>query len=139
MNETAKVSRTELAILTGLWETGGATIRRLTDRIYPDGTSANYATVQKLLDRLEEKGFVLRDRSARAHIFRATVSQDEYLGGRLQALADTVCGGSFTPLLTQLVHGKRLSAPERKALRGLLNDLAAGKRSSAGRKGGRTR
>jgi len=123
-----KVSRTELAILNGLWETGGATIRELTDRVYPGGTATNYATVQKLLDRLEEKACVTRDRSARAHIFRATVAQDEYIGGRLQALADSVCGGSLTPLLTQLVRAKRLSTRERRELDELLDELAGNQR-----------
>ena len=115
-----KISRTELAILSQLWEEGAATIRELTDRIYPDGTASNYATVQKLLDRLDEKGFVTRDRSARAHRFRATLSREEYISARLEDLADSVCAGSLTPLLTHLVRAERLSESERRELRELL-------------------
>ena len=125
MDKTTRISRTELAILNCLWDSDGATIRELTDQVYPDGTPTNYATVQKLLDRLEEKGVVRRDRSSRAHRFRAIVSQEQYIGGRLQALADSVCGGSFTPLLTQLVRGKRLKKGDLDELQALLGKLSS--------------
>ncbi len=121
--ETPKISRSELAVLQGLWELGWTTVRELTERIYPDGGFSNYATVQKLLERLEHKGVVERDRSRRAHRFRATVNQDDYLGDRLQALADAVCGGSFTPLLTRLVSTGHLSSEERESLQRLLAEL----------------
>src|SRR6266849_6265789 len=45
------VTDTELSILQALWDRQPATIRQLTDRLYPGGGAAHYATVQKLLDR----------------------------------------------------------------------------------------
>ena len=42
------------------------------------------------------------------HVFRAAVERDELIGRRLRAVADTLCGGSLTPLLTHLVQGRRL-------------------------------
>jgi BlaI family penicillinase repressor len=117
------VTEAELAILRRLWEAGPAAIRRLAEDVYgQDGASA-YATVQKLLDRLEAKGFVTRDRSAAVHVFQAAVGRDELIGRRLRAVADTLCGGSLTPLLTHLVRGRRLSEPERQALRTLVEQL----------------
>jgi predicted transcriptional regulator len=117
------VTEAELAVLRRLWDGGPATIRRLAEDVYgQDGTSA-YATVQKLLDRLEAKGFVARDRSAAVHVFRAAVERDELIGRRLRAVADTLCGGSLTPLLTHLVQGRRLSVEQRKALRALVEQL----------------
>ncbi len=60
------VTDAELAILQLLWENREATIRYLTDSLYPHGGTAQYATVQKLLERLETKGFVRRDRAGAA-------------------------------------------------------------------------
>ena len=57
------VTDAELALLQVLWESGGLTIRDLTDAVYPEGGESDYATVKKLLARLESKGFVHRDRS----------------------------------------------------------------------------
>jgi predicted transcriptional regulator len=79
--------------------------------------------VQKLLDRLEAKGCVERDRSGWAHVFRAAIDRDELIGRRLQAVAEKLCGGSLTPLLTNLVRSKRLTARERRELRKLMNEL----------------
>ena len=103
----------ELAVLQMLWERGPSTIRQLSDALYPSGTDAHYATVQKLLDRLELKGCVSRDRSSWAHVFQAMMSRDELIGRRLQAVAERLCGGSLTPLLTNLVRSKRLTPRER--------------------------
>src|SRR2546421_606061 len=67
------VTDTELSILHALWGEGPATIRRLTDGLYPGGGTSHYATVQKLLERLEAKGLVRRDRAGPAHTFAAAV------------------------------------------------------------------
>ena len=117
------VTDAELAVLQVLWERGPATIRQITDVLYPEGGAAHYATVQKLLDRLESKGFVRRDRTAAAHTFAAAVGRDELIGRRLQEVAEKLCGGSLTPLLTHLVRTRRLSARERQQLRDLIDDL----------------
>jgi predicted transcriptional regulator len=117
------VTETELSILQVLWDQETATIRQLTDVLYPAGGTAAYATVQKLLERLETKGCVQRERRAAAHTFRAAVDRDELIGRRLQAMAEQMCGGSLTPLLTHLVRARRLSARERQRLRTLIDEL----------------
>src|SRR5688500_7475418 len=96
------VTDTELAILQLLWDHGGQTIRQITDALYPGGTTAQYATVQKLLDRLVGKQLVTRDRSGPAHVFTAAIAREDLIGRRLQDVAEKLCGGSLTPLLTHL-------------------------------------
>ena len=115
------VTEAELGVLEALWELGPATIRQLTDRLYPGGGQAHYATVQKLLDRLEAKECVARDRSAMTHVFSARVAREAFVGGRLRAMAERMCGGSLTPLLTHLVKTESLSEKDRRELRRLLN------------------
>lgn len=117
------VTDTELELLQQLWDHGGRTIRQLTDALYPgEGTTAQYATVQKLLERLEEKRHVRRDRSAPAHVFTAAVRREDLIGRRLQDVAEKLCGGSLTPLLTHLVRARRLSPRERQELRDLIDE-----------------
>lgn len=120
------VTEAELTILQAIWEHGPATIRQLAERVYGEGGASTYATVQKLLDRLESKGDVLRDRSESVHVFRATTDRDELIGRKLQAVAETLCGGSLTPLLSHLVQGGRLSKQERSDLRSLIERLDQG-------------
>ena len=117
------ITEAELLVLQVLWDDGPATIRHLTDVLKPGGGSAQYATVQKLLDRLESKRYVARDRSGAAHTFVATVGRDELIGRRLRDMAEKLCGGSLTPLLTHLVRTRRLNARERQELRALIDEL----------------
>jgi predicted transcriptional regulator len=117
------VTDAELSVLQVLWDRGPATIRQITDTLYPDGGVAHYATVQKLLDRLEAKDFVGRDRRSGVHVFTAVINREDLIGRRLQAVAQKLCGGSLTPLLTHLVQAQQLSPRERQELRDLIDDL----------------
>ena len=113
----------ELAVLQVLWDHGPCTIRQLTDALYPQGSDAHYATVQKLLERLEGKGHVGRDRSGHAHRFWAVTDRDRLVGHQLRQVAEKLTGGLMAPLLTHLVKAEALSARERDELRALIDDL----------------
>ena len=124
------VTEAELAVLQVLWEQESATVRQITDTLYPTGKGARHATVQKLLERLEAKKCVRRNRKSWPHVFEAAIDRTELIERRLQSTADQLCDGSLQPLLSQLVRAKRLSAAERKSLRDLLDEL---ERESKGR------
>jgi BlaI family transcriptional regulator, penicillinase repressor len=114
------VTEAELALLQALWDEGPATIRQLVERVYQQTGTSVYATVQKLLDRLEAKECVHRDRGGPVHVFRSAIDREELIGRRLRAVADSLCGGSLSPLLTHLVEGRGLSERERRELRTLI-------------------
>jgi predicted transcriptional regulator len=129
MARTAQdVTDAELGILQTLWEIGPAPIRKLTSALYRSAGVSQYATVQKLLERLETKGYVERDRSANVHVFTAAIDKDHLIGQRLQSLAEKLCGGSLTPLLSHLLQSRPLSAEERTSLRSLIDDLTPRRR-----------
>lgn len=120
------VTDAELAVLQELWQRGTATVRQITDVLYPGGGASPYATVQKFLERLEVKGFVARDRSSWPHIYSPSVDRDVLIGRRLRAVAEELCGGSLTPLLTHLLDAERLSEEERQELRNFLRNRSSG-------------
>ncbi len=116
------VTEAELAILEVLWREGPATIRSIADQLYPEGSNSAYATVQKLLERLESKTCVVRDRSSFAHVFRTAVAREQLVDQELKEVASKLCEGSMTPLLMHLVKGTRLSTEERALLGRLLDE-----------------
>ena len=126
------ITETELAVLRQLWKRGPSTIRKLTDRLYPDGTHSQYATVQSLLDRLEQKDCVERTKKGRVNVFAAAVSRGDIIGRRLRQTADTLCDGSMAPLLSHLVTDLDLDEDEISALKKLVERLDEG-RGSEGR------
>lgn len=118
------VTEAELEVLRTLWDLGESTIRSLADRIYPDGGPSEYGTVQKLLERLEDKGHVSHRSEGRANAYSATLGREALVARRLRETADTLCDGSLTPLLTHLVHAGSLSGRELAELRRLVDDLS---------------
>ena len=118
------VTDAELEVLRALWDDGEATIRALADRLYPGGGTSEYATVQKLLERLEDKGHVGRRAEGRSNVFSARVKREELVARRLRDTAEKLCDGSLTPLLTHLVSAGRLSPDELVELRRMVDRLS---------------
>jgi predicted transcriptional regulator len=118
------VTDAELAVLQVLWDRGPCTRRQLSDILYPDRSAEQYTTVQKLLHRLELKGFVEKDHTEAALTFRAAVSREEFIGRTLMVVADKLCGGSLTPLLMNLVRAKPLTKGELRELQDLIGELS---------------
>jgi BlaI family transcriptional regulator, penicillinase repressor len=114
------VSAKELEVLQALWEKGTLTRRQITDVLYPGGGPAHYTTVQKLLERLEEKGCVRSRLQGNVRLFTATVRREQLIRHRLRDVADKLCGGSLTPLIMNLVREGGLSEAELKELRQLI-------------------
>jgi predicted transcriptional regulator len=111
----------ELAILKLLWENERLSAREIREQLYPRGTQSDHATVQKLLQRLEQKKLVVRDRRSFAHQFRATVTREELAGEQLEALASKLTDGSLVPFILHAVSAKPLTAAERDEIRKLLD------------------
>jgi BlaI family penicillinase repressor len=149
--EKQDVTDAEMAIMQVLWRraespdphgiTVAASTRQIADEVYGGRADAvQYATVQKLLERLEAKGFVDRDRTLFVHLFSAAVGRDELVGRRLRDMVDKLCEGSLAPVLNHLFKAKGLSESERRALRELMeeDDEESGKSSPSAAADGRS-
>ena len=119
----ANITEAEWAVLEVLWDKGPATVRQLTEVLYPKGGPSEYATVHKLLERLEAKGCVRRARQAGVYRFEAAIDRDEVIGRQLEELVEKMCGGSLQPLLTNLMRVKRLTPREHQELLDLIDRL----------------
>ena len=119
------ITEAEWAVLQQLWDSGPAAVRRLADALYPRGGASEYATVHKLLERLEATGLVRRDRSGGLIVFAAAVSRDDVIGRQLEALVEKMCGGSLQPLLSHLVRAGRVTPEELRELLALVDRLDA--------------
>ena len=103
-----------------LWQHERLTAREIREQLYPHATKGQHGTVQRLLQRLEEKGFVARDRHLAIHFFTPLVSRQTYAGQQLESLADKLTAGSIAPLITHLVEQKKIAPDEIARLRNIL-------------------
>lgn len=121
------MANAELAVMHLLWQKDGRmTARQIRERLYPDETKAQHGTVQRLLQRLEDKGFIERDRDLSIHFFSPAISRQTYAGQQLESLADELTAGSFTPLITHLIEQKKISREEIIRIRDMLNEHEEG-------------
>jgi predicted transcriptional regulator len=125
------VTDAELAVLQVLWDRGACSRRQIAEVLYAAADPAQYATVQKLLQRLETKGYVVRATSDGGLTFRAVIDREQLISRRLLDVADKLCAGSVTPLLMNLVRAKPFSEAELRELEEFLAKL----RRQARRKG----
>ena len=129
------VTEAELNVLQLLWQRGSLTIRAVAQILEPDRADVYYSTVKKLLERLEAKGFVRRELKGIAYVYEPTVDRDELVGRRLREVAEKLCDGSVTPLLTQLAQHGRLNKKQQGMLMELIDDLAKQEKLKSKRRG----
>ncbi len=122
MPTPAPLANAELAIMDLLWDAQSLTAREIRERLYPESPKAQHGTVQRLLQRLEEKGYVRRDTRLAVHLFSATVGREEYAGRQLESLAQRLTHGSLAPLVTHLIEQNRISPDEIQRLRRILDE-----------------
>ena len=103
MAKQNKPTQSELEILSVLWEREAATVREIHEvlnRRKPTG----YTTVLKLLQLMDEKNLVERDRANRAHVYRAKIKQKETGKQMLGDILRAAFGGSALRLVQQVLE-----------------------------------
>ena len=109
----------ELEILNVLWEKESATVREVFEIISATKPLA-YTTILKLMQIMTEKGLVERDVEGKAHLYRATVPQNETQKGLVNDLLEKVFHGSAMSLVQHLLEDKKTSSEELKEIRKMI-------------------
>ncbi len=107
MGRLPNLSRFELQCLRKLWDRGQATVREIHGDL---DAPPSYSTVKKIVERLEEKGAVVRVRKeGRAWVYRSPVSASAMIRKEIQRFLDTLFDGSGTPLVAHLADMNEVS------------------------------
>jgi BlaI family transcriptional regulator, penicillinase repressor len=115
-----ELSRFELQCLRRLWNKGEASVREIQAE-FPTGPS--YSTFRKIIERLEDKGAVVRVRQeGRAWIYRSAVSPSGMIRKEIRRLIDGLFDGKGAPLVAHLADMEALSLED---LREIEETLAA--------------
>ena len=109
----------ELELLRILWEKEPATVREIYDALNVDRPSG-YTTVLKLLQIMTAKGLVVRDEANRAHVYRASISQDAMQSKILRDLSVRLFSGSAAQLALHALAMEPASSTELEEIRALI-------------------
>jgi BlaI family transcriptional regulator, penicillinase repressor len=115
----------ELEVLKILWDEGPGSVRRVMEALHARARTIAYTTVQTMLTRLTQKGFVRADKSDTAFVYRATISRAEISRSRLRKLLDQMYDGAAGQLVLQLLQTERLRPSEVAELQKLIERLDA--------------
>ena len=122
-----KLGSTEQEVLQALWGVGQGNVRQVLNEMHARGRNLAYTTVQTMLTRLEQKGFVESDKSGMAYIYRAAVGREEVMRSRVRSVVEQFFDGAAAPLVLQLIQTEKFSADEISELHKLIDKLDSSK------------
>jgi BlaI family transcriptional regulator, penicillinase repressor len=103
----------ELDCMNALWPIGEATVRDIQLALQPT-TPRAYTTIMTILDRLAQKGIVLRRKSGRAWVYRANLTAEEARSHALDQLVNGFFAGSSEGLAQHLA-GQHIDVENRRS------------------------
>jgi len=112
------LSPSETEILRLVWQLGKATVQEVCDRL-PAKRKIAYATVQTLLRRLENKGYLKHDVRGKAHVFFAAVKKEHVVKRSVGDFLDRLFGGDPIPLMQYLAEHGKINADDIEKLKRL--------------------
>ena len=125
----ARLSRLEIQIMETLWKQGEASIREMQEA-FPEKKRPGYTTVQKMVNRMEEKGVLRRVRKVgNFHMYAAAVSRNAAQRRLVDDLL-AMFGGEARPVVAHLIGAGKLTLEDvefaEKTLKGLKDGLEDG-------------
>ena len=111
----------ELAIMKIVWRRGSATVREVYEDIRATRPIA-YTTVMTMMNVLETKGYLKKEKHERAYRYRPTRPERTVISSMVREFVNRVFDGAPRPLLLHLVKDTRLSSRERAELMKLIDD-----------------
>src|SRR5262245_12785334 len=118
--ELPPLSEAQLEIMNLVWEHGEVTVAEVWKALAARRKVARN-TVQTLLLRLKEKGWLRSRTDGHAHRFRAAVPRDPSVRSMAERLVDLAFGGSTEGLLAALLDQRGISAEEAERIRALID------------------
>ncbi|SRR6266508_1465682 len=112
----------ELAIMKVVWRLGSATVRDVYQVLLEDRHIA-YTTVMTMMNILETKGYLKKDRQERAYRYRPARAERIVISSMVREFVNRVFDGAPRPLLLHLVKDARLSDAERDELLRLIDEV----------------
>jgi BlaI family penicillinase repressor len=114
------MSPAETEILRLVWQRQEATVQQIIYLLPPNRKIA-YKTVQTLLRRLENKGYLKHKARGKAHVFFSAVKRDKVIKKTVLEFLDRLFGGDPRPLMQFLAEEGHIKAKDIERLRKLIN------------------
>lgn len=114
------MSPAETEILRLVWQLGEATVQQVRDAL-PANRKVAYKTVQTLLRRLEDKGYLTHKTEGKAHVFCPAIKRETVVRRTVLDFLDRLFGGDPRPLMQFLAEDGKIGEDDVEELRRLID------------------
>lgn len=120
-----KPTAKELEILRIVWEKGPISVKDVHELLGGD-PSNGYTTILKLMQIMNEKGHLSRQKSGKMHLYEAVISRTNTQQQILDKMIDSVFSGSASSLVLSVLGSRKSTRVELKTIRDYLDQLEGG-------------
>jgi len=113
-------------IMAALWRLEAGTVEQVRAAL-PARYRGAYTTVQTVLNRLAERGFLARERTGQAIVYSPKLTEAQYLSRTIKHTLASASPGARQAALAQLISG--LGDSERADLRRLTDEVDAAQKA----------
>jgi predicted transcriptional regulator len=122
MTKKPKLTPAEWEIMEAVWSREGpVTVRDVLEHVFPNGEKA-YTTVQTVMNTLEKKKLLKRQKTGLVNFYSPTRSQEEVVKAEMSSLVSRMFGGSRTALANSLLSLEDLSLEEIERIKALIDE-----------------
>jgi len=118
------LSNAQREIMEIIWDRGEATVSEVRCALLEQRDVARN-TVQTMMVRLEERGWLKHRISGRTFVYSAKVPRRSTLGVKVSQMVDRMFAGSADELVTALLEYRGLSAEEAERIRNMIDQAEA--------------
>lgn len=115
------LSEAQREIMEIIWDRQEATVSEVREALSATRPLARN-TVQTMIARLEEKGWLKHRTSGRTFVYSAKVPQRSSLGAKVAQIVDRMFSGSADELMTALMEYRGLSDEEAERIRKMIDE-----------------
>jgi predicted transcriptional regulator len=124
---TPKPTDKELEILRIVWEKGPVSVRDVYEQL--GGESSNgYTTILKLMQIMNEKGHLSRQKSGKLHLYKAVISQESTQQHAVEKMIQNLFEGSSSRLVLSVLGSRKSTRVELKAIKDYIDRLEGGEK-----------
>ena len=119
-----KPTEAELEILHVLWANGAQSVRFVNDTLNEQrDSSIGYTTTLKTMQVMNDKGLLVRDDTARSHIYSAAIPQNETQRNLVNHFVESAFKGSAMQLVMEALGNHNASNDELAEIKALIEQI----------------
>ena len=123
MSELIPLSEAEREIMEFVWDHGEVSATEVREH-FADAKPMARTTVQTMMNRMKEKGWLKHRSIGRTFVYAATIPRRESLGAKVQDLIDSAFDGAADELMLSILEYRGLSNAEQKRIRDMLDEAS---------------